>query len=67
MCGPPTIQEEVLGKLELEAHKRRMCVCGGGRGESAPSFPWKLEGELSTKVNVNLNFLTKGPLFILIK
>ena len=47
VCGTSSWLEQVLGKLGLEPQERWMCVCGGGGGEMAPGFPWKLEEELS--------------------
>ena len=48
-CGHSSWLDKLLGRLGLEPQEGWMCVCGGGRGESAPSFPWKLEEELSHK------------------
>ena len=65
VCGPSPCLDQGLGRLGLDPQERWMCVCGGGRGEMAPSFPWKLEEDLPKKMNENLHFYTKSPLFIL--
>ena len=49
VCGLSPWLGQGMGKFGLEAYKRGMCVCEGGREASTPSFPWKLEEELSHK------------------
>ena len=45
---PPTRIDQGFGKLEFEPQERWESVCGGGDGESAPSFPLKLEWSSSS-------------------
>ena len=63
MCGPPSRQEEGLGKLGFEAQESWGCVCEGGGGGCAPSNPWKLEGAPPQESESNASILDKKAPF----